>query len=69
LRCCWRGRAKECHAVSSYGAAGSIVALVVWVYYSSQIVFMGAEITQVYARRFGSKIEPSKDAIRVEKPR
>jgi membrane protein len=55
--------------VSSYGAAGSIVALVVWVYYSSQIVFMGAEITQVYARRFGSKIEPSKDAVRVETPR
>jgi membrane protein len=55
--------------VSSYGAAGSIVALVVWVYYSSQIVFMGAEITQVYARRFGSKIEPSKDAVSVEKPR
>jgi membrane protein len=48
---------------SSYGAAGSVVALIVWVYYSSQIVFMGAEFTQVYARRFGSRIEPSKDAV------
>jgi membrane protein len=50
--------------VSSYGAAGSIVALVVWVYYSSQIVFLGAEFTQVYARRFGSRIEPGRDALR-----
>lgn len=52
--------------VSSYGAAGSIVALVVWVYYSSQVVFLGAEFTQVYARRFGSHIEPSKDALKKE---
>lgn len=52
--------------VSSYGAAGSIVALVVWVYYSSQIVFLGAEFTQVYARRFGSRIKPSADAVPAE---
>jgi membrane protein len=48
---------------SSYGAAGSIVALVVWVYYSSQILFLGAEFTQVYARRCGSRIRPSKGAV------
>lgn len=48
---------------SSYGAAGSIVALVVWVYYSSQILFLGAEFTQVYARRCGSKIRPSDNAV------
>jgi membrane protein len=48
---------------SSYGAAGSLVALVVWVYYTSQIVFLGAEFTQVYARRFGSRIEPSENAV------
>ncbi|HEY5955989.1 MAG TPA: YihY/virulence factor BrkB family protein [Polyangiaceae bacterium] len=36
---------------SSYGAAGSLVALVIWVYYSSQIVFFGAELAEVYSRR------------------
>lgn len=39
---------------SSYGAAGSLVVLLVWVYWSAQILFLGAEFTQVYARRFGS---------------
>jgi len=39
---------------STYGAAGSLVIVLVWVYYSSQILFFGAEVTEVYARRFGS---------------
>lgn len=39
---------------SSYGAAGSFAALLVWVYYSAMILFLGAEFTQVYARRHGS---------------
>jgi membrane protein len=51
---------------SSYGAAGSLVALVVWVYYASQILFMGAEFTQVYARLFGATIKPSPQAVPVE---
>lgn len=42
---------------SAYGAAGSVVVLVVWVYYSAQILFMGAELTQVWAKRYG---EPSR---------
>jgi len=50
---------------SSYGAAGSLVALVVWVYYATQILFLGAEFTQVQARRRGREIRPSKNAIRV----
>jgi len=50
---------------SSYGAAGSIVALVVWVYYAAQILFMGAEFTQVQARHRGSSIEPTPNAERV----
>jgi membrane protein len=51
---------------SSYGAAGTVVALVVWVYYSSQLVFLGAEFTQVFARTFGVPIRPSKNAMFIE---
>ena len=49
---------------SSYGAAGSLVALVVWVYYAAQILFLGAEFTQVQARSRGHEIEPSGNAVR-----
>jgi membrane protein len=48
---------------SSYGAAGSLVVLVVWVYYSAQILFLGAEFTQVQARLRGRSIKPSKRAV------
>jgi membrane protein len=51
---------------SSYGAAGSIVALVVWVFYSAQILFGGAEFAQVYARNSGSHFRPSKNAVAVK---
>ena len=47
---------------SAYGAAGSLVVLLVWIYYSSQILFFGAEFTKVYAERYGNRIEPSADA-------
>jgi membrane protein len=50
---------------SSYGAAGSFVALLLWVYYSAQILFLGAEFTQVYAKMYGSKIQPDEDAVPV----
>jgi membrane protein len=40
---------------SAYGAAGSFAVLLLWVYYSSQLLFLGAEFTQVYARRHGSR--------------
>ena len=39
---------------SAYGAAGSLVVLLVWIYYSAQILFFGAELTQAYAKRVGS---------------
>ena len=41
---------------STYGAAGSLVVVLVWVYYSAQVLFLGAEFTQVYAQRFGSMV-------------
>jgi membrane protein len=47
---------------SSYGVAGSFVVLLVWLYYSAQIFFFGAELTQVYANRFGSRIVPTENA-------
>ncbi|MDB5478329.1 MAG: ribonuclease [Alphaproteobacteria bacterium] len=50
---------------SSYGAAGSLVVILVWIYYSSQILFFGAEFTQVYANRFGDKIVPAPTAEKV----
>lgn len=43
---------------STYGAAGSLVVLLLWVYYSAQIVLFGAEFTQVYAKHAGSKTLP-----------
>ena len=48
---------------STYGAAGSLAILLVWVYYSAQILFLGAEFTYVYATRFGSGAKPSAHAI------
>ena len=42
-------------ATSVYGAGGSLVTLLLWVYYSSLMFFFGAELTQVYATRHGSK--------------
>ncbi len=50
---------------STYGAAGSLVVLLLWVYYSTQILFFGAELTQVYANRFGSRVVPAENATRV----
>ena len=52
---------------SSYGAAGSLIVLLLWVYYSSQILFFGAEFTQVYANRFGSHVAPADNAVAVQK--
>jgi membrane protein len=42
---------------SAYGAAGSLIALVVWVYYSAQIFFFGASFTRVYADTYGSRVK------------
>jgi len=44
---------------SAYGAAGSLIVVLVWVYYSAQVFFLGAESTKVYAETFGSRKSPS----------
>lgn len=48
---------------SAYGTAGSLVILLVWVYYSSLILYFGAEFTKAYAVKYGSKIYPDKYAV------
>lgn len=50
---------------STYGAAGSFVVMLLWIYYSALISFFGAEFTQVYARRYGSRIRPEAHAVRL----
>lgn len=47
---------------SVYGAAGSLVLVLLWIYYSAQLLFVGAEFTEVYARLYGSRRVPSADA-------
>ena len=49
----------------TYGAAGSMVVILVWVYYSALILFLGAEFTAVYADRYGTHLRPSAHAVRV----
>jgi membrane protein len=53
-------------AGSAYGAASSLITLLLWVYYSSQILLFGAEFTQVYAARLGRALKPSEYAVRVK---
>ncbi len=53
-------------AGSAYGAASSLITLLLWIYYSSQILLFGAEFTQVYADEFGSSVEPNEYAVRIE---
>jgi membrane protein len=51
---------------SVYGAAGSVIILMVWVYYSSAILYLGAVFTKVYATNFGGKIQPSEFSVWVK---
>ncbi len=48
---------------SGFGAAGSLVVVLLWVYYSSLILLFGAEFTRVYARQFGSGVRPASNAV------
>jgi membrane protein len=51
-------------AASAYGAASSLITLLLWIYYSSQILLFGAEFTQVYANRLGAPVKPDEYAVR-----
>lgn len=53
--------------ISTYGATGSLIVILLWVYYSSIILYFGAEFTQVYVRFKGRNIEPNKYSMWVEK--
>jgi hypothetical protein len=48
---------------SVYGAAGSLVVILIWIYYSAQILFLGAEFTQVWASRYGRRIKAAANAV------
>lgn len=51
---------------SAYGAAGSIILILLWVNYSSMILFLGAEYTKQFAVHYGREIQPKKDAVLIE---
>ncbi|MFD2785811.1 YihY/virulence factor BrkB family protein [Hymenobacter rubripertinctus] len=51
---------------SAFGAAGSAIVLLLWINYSSLIVFFGAEFTQEFADAFGQKVQPKAHAVRIE---
>ena len=47
---------------SSFGATGALVVVLVWIYYSAQILLLGAEFTQVYTNKYGSHVRPAENA-------
>ena len=51
---------------SAYGAAGSLIVILIWIYYTAAILYFGAEFTQAYANHFGHRIEPADYAVYVE---
>lgn len=53
-------------SINAYGAAGSLIVILLWVYYSSLILYFGAEFTQVYVRYRGRAIAPNRYAVWVE---
>jgi membrane protein len=55
-------------SASAYGVAGSVMILIIWLYYSAQILYFGAEFTYVYANRYGSRMVPKPGAEHLEKP-
>jgi membrane protein len=54
-------------AGSAYGAASSLITLLLWIFYSAEILLFGAEFTKVYANIYGSHVEPEEHAVKVER--
>ncbi len=50
-------------ATSTYGAAGSFVVFLIWVYYNAMVFFLGAEFTYIYTIRYGKKVTPANHAV------
>jgi membrane protein len=50
-----------------YGAAGSLAVILVWTYYSSMVLLLGAEFTQVWSQRHGRRAEPELGAMKVRR--
>jgi len=50
---------------STFGAAGSLAILLIWIYYSAQILFFGAEFTKVYINQYGSNVKLEADTVRI----
>lgn len=50
---------------SAYGAAGSIIVLLLWIYYSAAILYFGAEFTKAYAQRYGDGVQPTSYAVKI----
>jgi len=55
------------NVASAYGAAGSVIIILVWVYYSAIILYFGAEFTKVYSRTYGTRIIPNDYAVEIKK--
>jgi membrane protein len=51
---------------SAYGAAGALAIVLVWIYYSSMILFLGAEFTHVWTRDFGRVVQPARGAVKIQ---
>jgi membrane protein len=54
-------------AGSAYGAASSLITLLLWIFYSAQILLFGVEFIEVYSNKYGSQVKPQQHAIMVER--
>ncbi|MGQ3889566.1 YihY/virulence factor BrkB family protein [Legionella sp. CNM-1927-20] len=60
----------QSHVANAFGPAGSLIVILIWVYYTAQILFIGAELTKMHVTKHGNKIKPDVDAyVKEEKQR